>query len=159
MAITKGPDMYVHSSDLIWPKEQATDAQIIHRKKIMILNTLEHYLQHNIIILRSIYNEMGMNCKSVYISHISLSVLCIFYVLRGAPQVQHATVCCTYSCTYMCLYTACSLRPQFSTVQQFFSSAVALTLFATPRVNGPETSCHLATFALGRCSAAAAFWK
>lgn len=36
---------------------------------------------------------------------------------------------------------------------------MALTLFATPRVNGPETSCHLATFALGRCSAAAAFWK
>lgn len=59
----------------------------------------------------------------------------------------------------MCLYTACSLRPQFSTVQQFFSTAVALTLFATPRVNGPETSCHRATFALGRCSAAAAFWK
>lgn len=154
--------MYVHSSDLIWPKEQATDAQIIHRKKIMILNTLEHYLQHNIRILCSIYNEMGMKCFYqhiyhiyIYISHISLSVLCIFYVLREAPQVQHATVCCTY----MCLYTACSLRPQFSTVQQFFSTAVALTLFATPRVNGPETSCHRATFALGRCSAAAAFWK
>lgn len=62
MAITKGPDMYVHPSDLIWPKEQATDAQIIHRKKIMILNTLEHYLQHNIRILCSIYNEMGMKC-------------------------------------------------------------------------------------------------
>jgi len=65
--------------------------------------------------------------------------LCIFYVLRGAPQVQTRN-CQLHLQMQIHVYTWVVLRFFGSLVLRFSSSSVLRLwrLFATPRVNGPD---------------------